>query len=181
MTGPAALDGHTSLDVAGDLNGVISMPLAATDRCGPVTVTVTTGTATVTFHEYAVPGRGTVTITAAGRGDLQADPGQPFPAQLGVLVHDGDSRIIPDFPITFSVNGPAAFADGSKSATVTSSATGVTDAPPLRATSTPGPVIVTATIAGSDASAVFRLQVGHVNGLPAATGRPPRRAPSPAP
>lgn len=140
------------------------MPLAAADDSGPVKVTVTAGTATVTLYEYVVPGRGAVTITTRGGGQ-QTDPGQPFPARLAVLVHDGDSRVIPDFPVTFSVDGPAAFADGSKSATVTSSATDVTSAPPLHATSAQGPVAVTVTIAGSDAIAVFRLEVGHANGL----------------
>lgn len=63
VTGPAALYGRTSLDVQG-IQG-ISIPLAATDGSGPVTVTA--GYASATFHEYVVPRRGTVTISPAAR------------------------------------------------------------------------------------------------------------------
>jgi hypothetical protein len=164
VTGPATIYGRTTLNVQGDSDGVISMPLAAADDSGPVTVTVTTGTATATFYED-IPGRGTVTITPLGGGNQQANPGQPFPARLGVLVHDGDARVIPSFPVTFTVHGPAVFADGSKSATISSSADDITYAPPLQATFQPGAVTVTVTIAGSDASAQFHLQVNEVRGL----------------
>jgi hypothetical protein len=157
VTGPAILYGHTSVDVQGTQS--ISMPLAATDDSGPVTVTVTSGNASATFREYVVPGRGAVTISPL-RGDGQhTSSGKPFPAQLGVLVQDGDSRVIPGFPVTFTADGPAVFADGSKSATVTSAASGVTYAPDLHATTASGPVTVTVAIAGSDASAVFHLTV----------------------
>ena len=164
VTGPATIYGETTLDVQGDLDGVISMPLAAADGTGPVTVTLTAGTATATFHAD-IPARGTVTIHTSGGEDQQANPGQPFPARLGVLVQDGDARVIPGFPVTFTVHGPAVFADGSKSATVTSSAEDVTYAPALQATYEPGAVTVNVTIAGSDASAVFHLQVNEVRGL----------------
>jgi hypothetical protein len=157
VTGPAALYGRTSLDVQGIQS--ISMPLAATDGSGPVTVTVTAADASATFHEYVVPGRGAVTISPL-RGDGQhTTPDTPFATRLGVLVQDGDARVIPDFPVTFSSDGPAVFADGAKSATVTSSAGDVTYAPALYATGASGPVTVTVTIAGSDASAVFHLTV----------------------
>ena len=157
VTGPASLYGRTSLDVQGIQS--ISMPLAATDGSGPVTVTVTAGDASATFHEYVVPGRGAVTISPLRGGGQHTTPGNPFPARLGVLVQDGDARAIPGFPVTFSADGPAVFADGSKSATVTSSADDVTYAPALHATGAPGPVTVTVRIAGSDASAVFHLTV----------------------
>ena len=135
------------------------LPLAATDGSGLVTVTVTVGDASATFHEYVVPGRGAVTISPL-RGDGQhTSPDTPFATRLGVLVQDGDARVIPDFPVTFSAGGPAVFADGSKSAAVTSSAGDVTYAPALYATGASGPVTVTVTIAGSDASAVFHLTV----------------------
>ena len=165
VTGPAWLYGRTSLTVAGGPDGVISMPLAATDGTGPVTLTLTAGTAKVSFHEYVVPGRGAVTITALRGGDQQTNPGQPFPSQLGVLVQDGDSMDIPNFPVTFAVDGPAAFADGSQTAVVTSAVSNVTTAPALHATGASGPVTVTVTIAGNDASAVFHLKVGDVNRL----------------
>lgn len=164
VTGPATIYGHTTLDVQGDLDGIISMPLAAGDGTGPVTVTLTAGTATATFHAD-IPARGTVTIHPSGGQDQQANPGQPFAARLSVLVQDGDARVIPGFPVTFTVHGPAVFADGSKSATVTSSAENVTYAPALQATYQPGAVTVNVTIAGSDASALFHLQVNEVHGL----------------
>jgi hypothetical protein len=163
VTGPATIYGHTTLNVQGDPDGVISMPLAADDS-GPVTVTLTAGTATATFYED-IPGQGTVTITPSRGEDQQTNPGQPFPARLGVLVHDGDARAIPNFPVTFTVHGPAIFADGSKSATLPSSADDITYAPPLQATYQPGAVTVTVTIAGSDASAQFHLQVRETTGL----------------
>jgi hypothetical protein len=163
VTGPATIYGRTALNVQGDLDGVISMPLAAGDS-GPVTVTVTAGTATATFYED-IPGQGTVAITPSRGEDQQTNPGQPFPARLGVLAHDGDGRAIPNFPVTFTVHGPAVFASGSKQATVTSSAGDITYAPPLQATYQPGAVTVTVTIAGSDASAQFHLQVNEVRGL----------------
>jgi hypothetical protein len=164
VTGPATIYGHTTLDVQGDTDGIISMPLAADQDTGPVTVTLTTGTATATFHAD-IPARGTVTIHPSSGGDQQTNPGQPFPARLGVLVQDGDARVIPSFPVTFTVHGPAVFADGTKSATVTSSTEDVTHAPALQATYQPGAVTVNVTIAGSDASALFHLQVNEVRGL----------------
>jgi hypothetical protein len=164
VTGPAAIYGRTTLNVQGDPDGVISMPLAAADDSGPVTVTVTAGTATATFHED-IPAQGTVTISPLRGDGQQASPGQPFPARLGVLVHDGSDRAIPSFPVTFTIHGPAVFADGSKSATITSSADDITYAPSLQATFQPGAVTVTVTIAGSDASAQFHLQVNEVSGL----------------
>jgi hypothetical protein len=164
VTGPATIYGRTTLNVQGGPDGIISMPLTAVGDSGPVTVTVTTGTATATFHAD-VPAGGTVTL-APSRGDgQQANPGQPFPARLGVLVHDGDARVIPSFPVTLTVHGPAVFADGSKSATISSSADDITYAPPLQATFEPGKVTVNVTLAGSDASAQFHLQVNEVRGL----------------
>lgn len=166
VTGPAALYGRTSVEFQGTAEGVIPMPVAATSGTGPVQVTVTSGTAApAVFHEYVVPGRGAVTISALRGGNQETSPGQPFRDRLGVLVQDGDARVIPDFPVTFAVGGPAAFAGGSKAAVVMSSPSDITYAPPLSATSTVGPVTVTVTVAGSNASAVFHLQVGHVNGL----------------
>ena len=164
VTGPATIYGRTTLNVQGDPDGIISMPLAAAGDSGPVTVTVTAGTATATLYED-IPGQGTVTINPSRGGDQQTNPGQPFPARLGVLVHDGDARVIPNFPVTFTVHGPAVFDGGSKSATVTSSAGDITYAPPLQATFQPEAVTVTVTIAGSDASALFHLDVREVTGL----------------
>jgi hypothetical protein len=164
VTGPATIYGHTTLNVQGDPAGVISMPLAAAGDSGPVTVTVTAGTATATFHED-IPGQGTVTINPSRGDGQQTNPGQPFPARLGVLAHDGDTRAIPNFPVTFTIHGPAVFAGGSKQATVTSSTDDITYAPPLQATYQPGAVTVTVTIAGSDASAQFHLDVREVTGL----------------
>lgn len=164
VTGPAAIYGRTTLNVQGDPDGVISMPLTAAGDTGPVTVTVTAGTATATFHAD-VPAGGTVTISPSRGDGQQTNPGQPFPARLGVLVHDGGARVIPSFPVTFTIHGPAVFADGSKSATITSSADDITYAPSLQATFQPGAVTVTVTIAGSDASAQFHLQVNEVRGL----------------
>ena len=124
---------HAGHHVQGDPDGVISLPLTAAGDTGPVTVTVTAGTATATFHAD-VPAGGTVTISPSRGDGQQTNPGQPFPARPGVLVHDGDTRVIPSFPVTFTSHGPAVFADGSKSATITSSADDITYAPPLQAT-----------------------------------------------
>jgi hypothetical protein len=164
VTGPATIYGQTSLPVQADSDGVISLPLHADDASGPVTVKVTTGTASATFYED-VPGRGTVTMSPLRGNDQQTIPGHPFPAPLGVLVQDGELRVIPNFPVTFTVHGPAVFADGSQSATVTSSADDVTYAPALRATDEPGAVTVKATTAGSAASAEFHLLVNEARGL----------------
>jgi len=164
VSGPATVFGHSSVGLQGGPDGVVTFTLAATDDNGPVKVTVKAGTGSATFDENVAPDRGTITMTTTGDGQ-QTDPGQPFAAKLGVLIRDGDSRLIPDFPVTFTVNGPAAFADGSEAATVTSSSSGVTYAPPLHATKTAGPVLVTVTIHGTDAATVFHLEVGHVNGL----------------
>jgi hypothetical protein len=169
VSGPATVFGRSSVGVQGGPDGVITFPLAATDDSGPVKVTVKAGTGTATFNENVAADRGTITMTTTGDGQ-QTNPGQPFPAKLGVLIQDGDSREIPDFPVTFTVNGPAAFGDASQAATVTSASSGVTYAPPLHATKTAGPVLVTVTIRGTDASAVFHLEVGRVNGLLTVSG-----------
>ena len=164
VTGPATIYGQTSLDVAGDQDGVISMPLAAADGTGPVTVTVTAGTASVTFHEN-LPAQGRVIITPSHGDGQETQPTQPFYGLLGVDATDGGNRVIPDFPLTFTADGPAAFADGSTTATVISSPHGTNWAPRLYATNTSGPVTVTVTMAGSDTSATFHLKVGDIDRL----------------
>jgi hypothetical protein len=164
VTGPATVYGHSSTVAQAGEDGVVTIPLVAAEASGPVKVTVKAGTGTATFDENVAAERGTITMTMKGDGQ-QTDPGQPFPAKLGVLIQDGDSREIPDFPVTFTVNGPAAFADGSQAATVPSASSGVTYAPALHATKTAGPVLVTVTIGGTDASTVFHLEVGHASGL----------------
>ena len=164
VTGPAEVDGRSSTTIQGGPDGVIPVPLTATSDSGPVRVTVTAGAGTVTFYEHVVPGRGAVTITTRNDGQ-QTDPGKAFPDRLGVMIQDGDSRFIPDFPVTFVVEGPATFVDGSQTATVAAVSSGVTYAPALRATSTQGPVLVRVSITGTDTTAAFHLEVGHANGL----------------
>jgi hypothetical protein len=165
VTGPATIYGQTSLDVAGDQDGVISMPLVAADGgTGPVTVTVTAGTASVTFHEN-LPAQGRVIITPSHGDGQETQPTQPFYGLLGVDVTDGGDRVIPDFPLIFTADGPAAFADGSTTATVISSPHNTNWAPRLYATNASGPVTVTVTIAGSDTSATFHLKVDDIDRL----------------
>jgi hypothetical protein len=164
VTGPATIYGRTSLDVAGDQNGVISMTLAAGDGTGPVTVTVTDGTATATFHEF-IAAPGAIRLIPMGGDNQETQPSQPFYQLLRASVEDSAQRTIPGFPVTFAVDGPAVFADGAKSDTITSSDQGDATAPRLYATDASGPVTVTVTIAGSDVFATFHLTVGKVDRL----------------
>ena len=161
VTGPALANGNSRYAPATDPNGQASALLTATDGSGPVTVTVTSGSTSTVFTEY-VPYNGIVSMHQLRGQGQQTNSGQPFPARPTVLVQDGQNMGVSGFPVTFKVSGPATFADGAVSATVTSQQDGTAASPTLTATSGSGQVTVVATITGNSASATFTLKVNPV-------------------
>ncbi|MFC6087738.1 hypothetical protein [Saccharothrix lopnurensis] len=113
------------------------------------------------FAEIAdpTPPDGPTTI-AATTGDGQSTPaGTPFPTALTATVTGSDARPSTDTPVTFTVEGPAAFPGGATSATASTGADGLATAPTLTAGTTTGAVTVTATAAGVRTPATFTATV----------------------
>ena len=59
----------------------------------------------MTFYEN-LPAQGRVIITPSHGDGQETQPTQPFYGLLGVDVTDGGNRVIPDFPLTFTADGP---------------------------------------------------------------------------
>lgn len=172
VTGPATIWGRTEAEIQTGQDGSVSLPLMAAESFGgPVSVTLTSGSASATFTEY-VNGRGPVTMTASRGGGQQVLSGEAFPQPLQALILDGNAMVIPGFPVTFTIEGPAVFPGGASSATVLSGAgsEGLTTSPTLTATNRSGPVTVTVTMAGTSASTRFDLTVRPTASLTVVAG-----------
>jgi len=75
-----------------------------------------------------------------------------------VAVEDSTGLGVPDEPVTFTVSGRAAFADGTRIATVTTDAAGLARSPSLRAASQTGTATITATD-GSSTPVAFTVHI----------------------
>jgi hypothetical protein len=96
-------------------------------------------------------------LTGSGRIALT---GARFTVPLTALVTDRYANLEPGIAVTFRITaGPATFARGAKTATVTTNTLGLATAPTLTAGSTAGAVTVTASAAGASSNATYHLTV----------------------
>jgi hypothetical protein len=145
--------------VSTDSSGIAqAVTLHAGSAAGPFQVTASDGTFSVTFNLTNTPGTPASVILTAGDGQ-SAPIESPYLVQLAVTVTDGPGNVISGVPVRFVSPGAnhGTFAGGSLSATVSTGANGVAQAPVFSAGPSAGGFNVQATEQVNNVSASFSL------------------------
>ncbi|HEY6797177.1 MAG TPA: putative Ig domain-containing protein [Kineosporiaceae bacterium] len=142
-----ALPAGLALTPAGVLYGT---PTTAGTSTFTLTATNGVGSPATSAQTLTVAPVPVGTIVPVGGGGQVTTPGQAFPLPLAVRVADAHGNPLSGRAVTFAVTSGSATFAGAASATGTTHANGTITSPLLTAGSAPGPVVVTATVAGAD-------------------------------